>query len=353
MGILGALELESEIPLKRWGVVRRVVVLGVVCGVLIVAVATARTTVIDALGALRRADLWWIVAAAAAQLIVYASLGEMLRRLLRDEVGFGWCTCAGLALVVFGLGGIMPASPAEGVTVATVELHRRGVPTGRAAGTLVLSEWIRVLSLVVLFAFDRVIAVARGRTLRLGIGPVIGSSVLILVLVALVAAVVSSRRTATVATGLMSCFRGRHDTSEPMETRSAELHATMTRVLGSRGNRLAVTGAATVGWIADAACLTLCVRALGDDLGIDAVLLAYAIGAVVSLIPLLPGGLGAVEIAVPAVIHQFGVPLDTALAATLAWRAISLVAPAVVGVGSLAWLRRQPGVTGSPGSTPR
>ncbi len=332
---------------------RRVVLVVAVVGVLVVAVVTARSTVVDALAALGRADVGWIAVAGAAQLVVYASLGEMLRRLLRDEVGFGWRTSTGLAFVVFGLGGIMPASPAEGVTVAAVEMHRRGVPTGRAAGTLVLSEWVRVLSLVVLFAFDRVVAVVRGRTLGIGIGPVVGSSVLILVLVALIAVAVSSRRAAAVAADLISRFPRRDHASVPAETRSAELHATMTRVLGSRGNRLAVTVAATSGWIADAACLTLCVRALGGDLGIDAVLLAYTIGAVVSLIPLLPGGLGAVEVAVPAVIHQFGVPLDTALAATLAWRVISLVAPAVVGLGALGWLRGQPGVTGPPGSTPR
>jgi uncharacterized membrane protein YbhN (UPF0104 family) len=59
-------------------------------------------------------------------------------------------------------------------------------------------------------------------------------------------------------------------------------------------------------------------------------------------VPLLPGGLGAVEIAVPAVLHHFGVPLATALAGTLLWRGISLFLPALGGTLAYGSLRAQP-----------
>ena len=55
--------------------------------------------------------------------------------------------------------------------------------------------------------------------------------------------------------------------------------------------------------------------------------------------PLLPGGLGAVEIAVPAVLHHFGVPLSVALAGTLLWRGLSLFLPAMGGALAYASLR--------------
>ena len=51
----------------------------------------------------------------------------------------------------------------------------------------------------------------------------------------------------------------------------------------------------------------------------------------VSWVPRLPGGVGAVEAALPAVLHHFGVPLVAGLAGTLPWRGASLIAPAVVG----------------------
>jgi uncharacterized protein (TIRG00374 family) len=71
------------------------------------------------------------------------------------------------------------------------------------------------------------------------------------------------------------------------------------------------------------------------------VLLAYTAGAVAALVPLLPGGLGAVEVVVPAVLHHFGLPLDVAVAATFAWRGLALVAPALAGLAALVWMRHR------------
>ena len=225
--------------------------------------------------------------------------------------------------------------------MATVELHRRGVGTAMGAGILVLSEWVRILTLALLFALDLVVAAVNGRFLRLSLLSVIGGSVAIVALVTAAATFVRSHRAAVVASTVLNRFARCRRADADRDRRGDELQATMVRVLGSRGNRLAVTGWAAVGWIADAGCLALCVRALGGELGLDAVLLAYVIASIVALLPLLPGGLGAVEVAVPAVMHHFGVPVDVALAATFAWRGLSLLAPAIGGSIALVDLRRQ------------
>ena len=75
------------------------------------------------------------------------------------------------------------------------------------------------------------------------------------------------------------------------------------------------------------------------DADFGLVILAYVAGTVASWVPLLPGGLGAVEIAVPAVLHHFGVPLSVALAGTLLWRGLSLFLPAAAGAVAYASLR--------------
>jgi uncharacterized membrane protein YbhN (UPF0104 family) len=69
------------------------------------------------------------------------------------------------------------------------------------------------------------------------------------------------------------------------------------------------------------------------------VLMAYVSAMVLSSIPLLPGGLGVIEATVPAVLHHYGVPVESALAGTLAWRAIALVFPAIAGVVALGTLQ--------------
>ena len=84
-------------------------------------------------------------------------------------------------------------------------------------------------------------------------------------------------------------------------------------------------------WIADAACLRLSLAAAGVNLDTDVVLLAYVAGILISTIPLLPGGFGAVEAAIPAVLHHFGAPLDIALAGILVYRGISALLPAAAG----------------------
>ena len=93
-------------------------------------------------------------------------------------------------------------------------------------------------------------------------------------------------------------------------------------------NRFVLVLLAAGSWIADAACLRLSLAAAGVDLDTDVVLLAYVAGILISTIPLQPG---AVEAAIPAVLHHFGAPLDIALAGTLVYRGISALLPAAAG----------------------
>jgi len=58
-----------------------------------------------------------------------------------------------------------------------------------------------------------------------------------------------------------------------------------------------------------------------------------------SWVPLLPGGLGIVEAAIPAILHHFGAPLADALAATLVYRAAGTLLPAIAGAIAIPVLR--------------
>ena len=70
-------------------------------------------------------------------------------------------------------------------------------------------------------------------------------------------------------------------------------------------------------------------------------LIAYVVSILVSIIPLLPGGLGLVEATIPGLLHHYGVSLDAAVAATIAWRGVTLLLPGLVGLVSYASLRLQ------------
>jgi uncharacterized membrane protein YbhN (UPF0104 family) len=136
----------------------------------------------------------------------------------------------------------------------------------------------------------------------------------------------------------------RHRKKTRAELRAAGLdeHARLLQLLGRPVHRAGIAMASTGWWIADAGGLWLALHAAHADVDFSVVVLAYVAGVVASWVPLLPGGLGAVEIAVPAVLHHFGVPLAAGLAGTLLWRGLSLFLPALGGALAYASLRAQP-----------
>ena len=108
----------------------------------------------------------------------------------------------------------------------------------------------------------------------------------------------------------------------------------------TRRRRAQVLALGATYWIADATCLWVVARALGVHLPPATLPIAYVVGAVVIAIPLLPGGLGGVEAAVPLVLAAGPVRYGDAVIAVLAWRALSFWLPAVAGLGCVALLAR-------------
>jgi len=83
--------------------------------------------------------------------------------------------------------------------------------------------------------------------------------------------------------------------------------------VGPLPRRLRIALLSAVAWLADASCLYFALRAVGVHAELEILLLAYCAGLISSALPLLPGGLGVVEAAVPAILNHYGVPLDASL----------------------------------------
>jgi uncharacterized membrane protein YbhN (UPF0104 family) len=113
----------------------------------------------------------------------------------------------------------------------------------------------------------------------------------------------------------------------------------MHQALGSPGRHASIVALALASCLADAACFYCSLVAVGIAVKPALFLLAYAIGMIAALVPLLPNGLGVVETVVPAVLHYRGVPLATALAGVLTFRALGTVVPALSGTAALIRLR--------------
>ena len=123
------------------------------------------------------------------------------------------------------------------------------------------------------------------------------------------------------------------------------------KVLATRDEVMAVVGPrwrqsiglAALNWLLDYLTLVAALYAVGARPRLSVVLLAYAASAVLTMIPITPGGLGFVEAGLTAMLTLAGVPAADALLATLAYRLYSFWLPIPAGGLAYALARRTRG----------
>ncbi|MDE3095948.1 MAG: flippase-like domain-containing protein [Chloroflexota bacterium] len=304
----------------------------------------------DALDALRDADPGVLLLALSAEVLCYVVIAFELRALI--HTGTPRLTVAFRAgLVNSGLGSLLPGSPAPGIALAVTQLRRHGVPTGKAALALGWMSWFSARSLLAITAIITIVAAAEGDFSSGRTGVAIALAVIIGLALALTGMLMARGAGAEWVAALASRvkLRGLRPPSAEARTAGARWHADAMEAAGRFPRRIGVALMSASAWLADAGCLYFALRAVGVHVGFEILLLAYSAGLISSALPLLPGGLGVVEAAVPATLSHYGVPLDAALAGTLAWRGIGLFLPALAGLFALASLRMGRPVAVPPG----
>lgn len=332
----------------RWdvGVDRRLLVrLAAIAGVvaLLVWIVASLSSQLDGVDdALQRASVPWIGAAILAEALCYVALGSMVRRLLGRETAAGQWLAQRLGLVIYGLGSILPGSPAPGLAMAARELKARGMTATRLAPALFWCTWFNVRGFLVLAALTGTTAALRGRAPSGTAGLVLGAVLFTLVGLSLTTALVTHPRAGERLGRLLERLDWR-GAGRAAAVATARLHGEAIDLVGGRRNQIALGAVAFIAWVADAICLRFALIAVGLHVGMGYILIAYVATTLVAMIPILPGGLGLVEATVPGVLHYYGVPLDAAVAGTLLWRAVSLALPALAGGVALLSLRADSG----------
>jgi uncharacterized protein (TIRG00374 family) len=121
-----------------------------------------------------------------------------------------------------------------------------------------------------------------------------------------------------------------------------ELRAERDTVRRALGERWASALLASVGkWAFDYFALLACLAAVGARPDPGLVLLAYAAGAVLVMVPITPGGLGFVEAGLTGALTLAGVAPGDAVLATLGYRLVSFWLPLPTGLGAYAVFRRR------------
>jgi len=310
---------------------RRTVVLGVALVVvlaiglvLLLGKAAGYRQVLDAL---ERASGPWLLACLILELASYAAYVISLRAVVAMDGGPQLSPGSATRMWLASLGGTRIVSPGGvgGLAVLYWLLRRAGMGAG-AAVSRVLGFNILIFALFGAWAF----ATALVLLMPVGGGVPLGMELPWIIGIPLLAAA---------GLWISQGERGQRiaaDTSHGWLRRG--LAAAVRGIVVARAavaprnmNMPAIMGA-IVYWVGDVACLWAALRAIGAEVSLAAVALAYATAYIAMLFPLPTGGYGAIDAAATFTLTVLGIPLAEAVVGVVVWRFFNFWLPTIPGL---------------------
>jgi uncharacterized protein (TIRG00374 family) len=324
-------DLSGGPELDRSSLRRRLVILAAV-----VVTVIAVISLVPGLNGLRtrldHADGWWLIVGALLKVLSGVSYVAVFKCLFCERMS--WRHSSEIGFAELGANAVVPTGGAGGLALGAWALHRSGMASERIARRSVaffmLTSVPNVLGVIVL-------------GLGLGIGVFDGHASLALtylpaaIAAAAMAFVIASGGWAGAAQQALEQRRGpRSRLAGALGAMSDGVHEALQFLLKPKLTLLA----GLLGYLAfDVAILWATFRAFGAAPAIPILCIAYLIGELGGVIPI-PGGLGGVDLGLVGTLILYGVPAGSATAAVLAYRAVALTVPAVLGLPALVMLRR-------------
>jgi len=281
-------------------------------GVGVYLIVARRGSIEHSLSKVGSAQPGWIAVAVAAELaslVCYAALVRVLLQVGAVTVPFR----ALFSLTVIGIA--MLNSVPGGQAISTLywyeQLRRYAVNRSVAVFTLLASSLLGIVTLVLLAACG----LAAGSH---GFGAQARFPVLAVAAAILIAAILGRRQFVPAALWAVRHLGGR---DIPPEQPVAANHLVPLLVLGF------------LNWLFDAAVLFAALEAMGQAIPVRGVVVAYALGQLVSAIPILPGGGGTIEATMSAGLILAGGTSAAVIAAVLLYRIVSAWALVPLGWG--------------------
>jgi uncharacterized membrane protein YbhN (UPF0104 family) len=313
-------------------------------GALLFVTVSSGSSVSGAVRAIGRMDRGWLACAVLAEITSFAWLATHMRILAGHPANARRAAPLRIALIMFGLGMVMPAAPAEGVMMAGAALKRRRVDPRRIAVLLGCSQWFNARALFAVASIDAAIAVALGDIPSDYAGGVLGGALFTLAALAATTWLSLRPQVVEVVTSIaIRLSQWRHcPPAQERRERGRAWHRIVLHVTGDRRKRALLMSTTVAAWVCDGLCMFLALRAVGAHLGLEQLLLAYTAGVLAASAPFVPGGLGVVETVTPLVLVHFGVHWPEAVAVVLVYRLLGTFLPALAGLLSVVSLRLQP-----------
>jgi uncharacterized membrane protein YbhN (UPF0104 family) len=292
--------------------------------VLITVIVLDRHTLADSLSAIGGLDLVWFAAAIACEIVSLLAFGISRRLLLQAD---GHNVRIGSVIAITYAGNALSMSiPFAGAQLAAVfsyrQFRRRGLDpalTGWALGVSAIAS-SSALALVLVVG-----AIAGGAPLATAAG-FLGAAVFALPAITVILALRYPRARAVANQVLSWAVRVIRRIFRQPGIDPAALDELIERLgtirLGWR-RYAEVFGLAVANWLFDCACLACAIKAVGQPVPWNGLLLAYGAGAVAGSTGVTPGGFLIVEAALTAALAAAGLSAGPALGAVLAYRLVN------------------------------
>ncbi|MHB2026169.1 MAG: lysylphosphatidylglycerol synthase transmembrane domain-containing protein [Elusimicrobiota bacterium] len=283
----------------------------------------------------------WAWLAAASAIGSYAMVGLALGQVL-GMLGYflSFAELMGIALVSTTVNYFISSAGASGFALKAHLLRKRNVPYGSTVTAAVLSSAILYIVLAVLLGQGFFYLFLHIRGTRIAImESAMGLFVLLCAAVPISTLFFSYRIRSRIFQTVFGWinraaywFSKSEIPREEFQEFEIQLNAGLERARKSPGH-LAMTIAYTcLDWLLAMTTLYFSFRAVGINLSVGHLTAGFSAGQAATLIPVLPGGLGAVEGSMAAVYQSLGLDWETALVAVFIYRIAYYVIPALASV---------------------
>ena len=310
---------------------RRTVVLGVA---LVVVLAIGLVLLLgkaagyrQVLEALEGASGPWLLACLVLELASYAAYVISLRAVIAMDDGPRLSPVEATRMWLASLGGTRIVSPGGvgGLAVIYWLLRRAGMTAGGAVS--------RVLGFnILIFALFGVWAFATALVLLMPIGGSVPLGMELPWIIAIPAIAIAGLWISQGERGRRIAADTSHGWARKALAAAVRSIVVARAVLAPRHMNMPAIMGAVVYWAADVACLWAALRAIGAEVSIAAVALAYATAYIAMLLPLPTGGYGAIDAAATFTLTVLGIPLAEAVVGVVVWRFFNFWLPTIPGL---------------------
>jgi putative heme transporter len=313
----------------RW---RRIVLIAVGAAVLVTIVVLSRHTLAESLASVKHLDWTWFLLGLAFEAVSLTAFG-LKRRLLLPAEGHE-ATLRSVMAVTYGGNALSMSVPFAGTQLAAVftyqQFRRHGLGPAITGWALAVSAILSSSALAVVLVIG---AFAGGAPAASAAG-FVGAAVFALP----AAGVLLGLRFRSVRDWLQTVVARMIRVSQRIFRRprvsADDVEEFLDRVASIKLSRPRYAGLfalALLNWLADCSCLACTIRATGEPIPWQGLLLAYGAGVAVGSTGFTPGGFGLVEVTLTAALTAAGLGAAHALTAVLAYRLISFWAILVGG----------------------